>query len=74
MIFWWRVNPEPHRRTFLKPFMRTQTAEFCASCTRSIWMPVNHYRWVRGFNEYDNWQASGVSAKGHALLLPGQLP
>jgi len=36
-------------------------------------VPVNHYRWVRGFNEYDNWQASGVSGKGHALLLPGQL-
>jgi len=26
-----RVNPEPHRRTFLKPFMRAQTAEFCAA-------------------------------------------
>jgi tetratricopeptide (TPR) repeat protein len=25
---------------------------------------VNHYRWVRGFNEYDNWQASGVSGQG----------
>ena len=25
---------------------------------------VNHYRWVRGFNEYDNWQASGVSGEG----------
>ncbi|MFZ0143063.1 MAG: tetratricopeptide repeat protein, partial [Candidatus Sulfotelmatobacter sp.] len=27
-------------------------------------VPVNHYRWVRGFNEYDNWQASGVSGQG----------
>src|SRR5260370_2523245 len=26
-----RVNPEPHRRTFLKPFMRTQTPGFYAS-------------------------------------------
>jgi len=25
---------------------------------------VNHYRWFRGFNEYDNWQASGVSGQG----------
>jgi tetratricopeptide (TPR) repeat protein len=25
---------------------------------------VNRYRWVRGFNEYDNWQASGVSGQG----------
>ena len=27
-------------------------------------VPVNHYRWFRGFNEYDNWQASGVSGQG----------
>jgi len=27
-------------------------------------VPVNHYRWFRGFNEYDNWQASGVSGEG----------
>src|ERR1700682_4714041 len=60
-----RVNPEPHRRTFLKPFMRTQTAEFCASCHKvHLDIPVNRYRWVRGFNEYDNWQASGVSGQG----------
>jgi tetratricopeptide (TPR) repeat protein len=25
---------------------------------------VNNYRWFRGFNEYDNWQASGVSGQG----------
>ncbi len=25
---------------------------------------MNHYRWIRGFNEYDNWQASGVSGQG----------
>src|SRR6202035_2829782 len=60
-----RVTPEPHRRTFLKPFMRTQTAEFCASCHKvHLDVPVNHYRWIRGFNEYDNWQASGVSGQG----------
>ena len=59
------VNPEPHRRTFLKPFMRTQTAEFCASCHKvHLDVPVNRYRWIRGFNEYDNWQASGVSGQG----------
>ena len=53
-------------RTFLKPFMREQTAEFCSvaatkciSTFRSI-----SYRWIRGFNEYDNWQASGVSGQG----------
>ncbi len=59
------LNPEPHRRQFLKPFMRTQTAEFCSSCHKvHLDVPVNHYRWIRGFNEYDNWQASGVSGQG----------
>ncbi len=59
------LNPEPHRRVFLKPFMRTQTAEFCSSCHKvHLDVPVNHYRWLRGFNEYDNWQASGVSGQG----------
>jgi tetratricopeptide (TPR) repeat protein len=60
-----RLNPEPHRRTFLKPFMREQTAEFCSSCHKvHLDVPVNSYRWFRGFNEYDNWQASGVSGQG----------
>src|SRR5437588_1628380 len=60
-----KLNPEPHRRVFLKPFMRTQTAEFCSSCHKvHLDVPVNNYRWIRGFNEYDNWQASGVSGQG----------
>ncbi|MFZ0410699.1 MAG: tetratricopeptide repeat protein [Candidatus Acidiferrales bacterium] len=58
-------NPEPHRRTFLKPFMRTQTAQFCSACHKvHLDVPVNHYRWTRGFNDYDNWQASGISGFG----------
>ena len=60
-----KLNPEPHRRVFLKPFMRAQTAEFCSSCHKvHLDVPVNHYRWIRGFNEYDNWQASGISGQG----------
>ena len=60
-----KLNPEPHRRVFLKPFMRNQTAEFCSVCHKvHLDVPVNHYRWIRGFNEYDNWQASGVSGQG----------
>jgi Flp pilus assembly protein TadD len=60
-----RLNPEPHRRVFLKPFMKTQTAEFCSTCHKvHLDVPVNQYRWFRGFNEYDNWQASGVSGQG----------
>jgi Flp pilus assembly protein TadD len=60
-----RLNPEPHRRAFLKPFMKEQTAEFCSTCHKvHLDVPVNSYRWFRGFNEYDNWQASGVSGQG----------
>ncbi len=56
--------PEAHRRTFMKPFMRT-SSEFCATCHKvHLDVPVNQYRWFRGFNEYDNWQASGVSWQG----------
>ncbi|HLK63229.1 MAG TPA: tetratricopeptide repeat protein [Bryobacteraceae bacterium] len=57
------LNPKPHKQTFLKPYM--QSAEFCAACHKvHLDMPVNRYRWVRGFNDYDNWQASGVSGQG----------
>ena len=59
------LNPEPHRRTFMKPFMRQDSAEFCAACHKvHLDVPVNNYRWQRGFNDYDNWQASGVSGQG----------
>src|SRR3984893_3927183 len=59
------LNPEPHRRTFLKPFMRQEAAEFCSSCHKvHLDVPVNNYRWQRGFNDYDNWQASAVSGQG----------
>lgn len=60
-----RLDPGPHRRTFLKPFMREQPAEFCSSCHKvHLDKPVNQYRWFRGFNEYDAWQSSGVSGQG----------
>jgi tetratricopeptide (TPR) repeat protein len=59
------LAPGPHRQTFMKPFHREQTAEFCSACHKvHLDVPVNGYRWFRGFNEYDNWQASGVSGQG----------
>ncbi len=60
-----RLNPEPHRRVFLKPFMKEQVPEFCSGCHKvHLDVPLNQYRWIRGFNEYDNWQGSGVSGQG----------
>ena len=59
------IDPQPHRNIFLKPFHREQTPEFCSSCHKvHLDVPVNAYRWFRGFNDYDNWQASGVSGEG----------
>jgi len=59
------VNPEPHRRTFMKPFVREDNGEFCSGCHKvHLDTHVNNYRWIRGFNDYDNWQASGVSGLG----------
>jgi tetratricopeptide (TPR) repeat protein len=60
-----RLDPQPHREMFLKPFHREQTPEFCSACHKvHLDVPVNAYRWFRGFNDYDNWQASGVSGEG----------
>ena len=68
------LAPEPHRKTFLKPFHREQTAEFCSACHKvHLDVPVNGYRWFRGFNDYDNWQASAVSGQGaRSFYYPAQ--
>jgi Flp pilus assembly protein TadD len=59
------VDPQPHKKTFLKSFHTDQTPEFCSSCHKvHLDIPVNGYRWFRGFNDYDNWQSSGVSGEG----------
>jgi tetratricopeptide (TPR) repeat protein len=59
------LEPGPHKATFMKPFMRLDTSEYCSTCHKvHLDAPVNGYRWFRGFNEYDAWQASGVSGQG----------
>ena len=56
--------PEAHRQTFMKPFMH-DNSEYCSACHKvHLDVPVNDYRWFRGFNEYDTWQSSGVSGQG----------
>jgi len=62
-----KLNPKPHRNVFLKPFHQQpqQVPEFCSTCHKvHLDVPVNNYRWLRGFDDYDNWQASGVSGQG----------
>ncbi len=73
--FMTNLDPAPHRGVFMKPFMRgANSPEFCAACHKvHLDVPVNHYRWFRGFNEYDNWQASGVSGQGaRSFYYPAQ--
>jgi tetratricopeptide (TPR) repeat protein len=65
------LNPIPHKRSFMKPFMRLDSAEFCASCHKvHLDVPVNNYRWFRGFNDYDNWQASGFGEGARSFYYP----
>ena len=68
------LDPGPHKKTFMKPFMREQTAEYCSACHKvHLDVPVNGYRWIRGFNEYDGWQSSGVSGQGaRSFYYPDQ--
>jgi hypothetical protein len=57
-----RMEPSLHRKTFLKPFMRTP--EFCATCHKVGLIPaLNGYHWMRGQDHYDNWYDSGVSGR-----------
>ncbi len=57
-----RVDPSLHRKTFMKPFMRTP--EFCSTCHKvALIPPLNDYRWIRGQNHYDTWYDSGVSGR-----------
>lgn len=58
-----KAKPRFHKATYLKPFHRT--AEFCGTCHK-VHLPVevNHYKWLRGQNHYDDFLLSGVSGHG----------
>ena len=57
-----RMEPSLHRKTFMKPVMRTP--EFCSSCHKVALIPaLNSYRWMRGQDHYDTWYDSGVSGR-----------
>jgi Flp pilus assembly protein TadD len=55
-----KSKPDVHKKDMLKPVFRT--SEYCGTCHKvSLDSPVNGYRWIRGQNEYDNHQDSGVT-------------
>src|SRR5688572_16628058 len=59
-----KAKPEFHKKTFLKPFMRTE--EFCSTCHKvSLPQELNQYKeFLRGQNHYDTYLLSGVSGHG----------
>ncbi len=67
------LDPEPHRETFMKPFMTAQSSQFCSACHKvHLGVPVNNYKWFRGFDDYDNWQASGFGDGARSFYYPKQ--
>ena len=55
-----KIKPAAHRQGMLRPLHTSET--FCATCHKvSLDKPINNYKWLRGQDEYDAWQASGVS-------------
>src|SRR5262245_5080121 len=58
-----KSKPAFHKKTFLKPLHKT--TEFCGSCHKVHLPPeLNHYKWLRGQNHYDDYLLSGVSGHG----------
>ncbi|HEX9698444.1 MAG TPA: tetratricopeptide repeat protein, partial [Acidobacteriota bacterium] len=48
-----------HKGDRRKPFL--VLGEFCGTCHKqSLITPVNNYKWLRGFDEFDGWQNSGI--------------
>lgn len=65
-----RARPEAHRAAMVSAMVRKP--EFCGTCHKvSLRDPLNDYRWLRGQNEFDTWENSGVSREGaHTFYLP----
>ncbi|MDH3297918.1 MAG: tetratricopeptide repeat protein, partial [Gemmatimonadota bacterium] len=67
-----RARPDAHRASMLPGFMASP--EVCTACHKvSLREPVNSYRWVRGQNEPDAWEDSGVSRENASTFyLPDE--
>jgi tetratricopeptide (TPR) repeat protein len=49
-----------HKRAMMRDLLKTP--EFCATCHKAAAPPsLNNYKYLRGFNTYDEWQMSGAS-------------
>jgi hypothetical protein len=63
-----QIDPEPRRKVFMKPVHHQDTAEMCSACHKVHRTCRSAVPLAAGFNDYDNWQASGVSGQGRAPL------
>lgn len=65
-----RARPQAHKSEMLPDVQRSP--ELCMTCHKvSLRQPVNGYRWLRGQNEFDAWEDSGVSLEGiQSFYLP----
>lgn len=49
-----------HAEAVMKPFYKS--ADFCSACHKANLPPeLNHYKWIRAFTTYDEWQKSKFS-------------
>ncbi len=65
-----KAKPEFHKRTFLKPFMKTE--EYCSTCHK-VNLPgeLTKYKdWLRGQNHYDNFVLSGAGHGARSFYYP----
>jgi len=60
------AHTDRHVRAVMKDFYKTP--EFCSACHKAnLPESLNHYKWLRAINLYDEWQASSYS---HRSPLP----
>ena len=65
-----KAKPDFHKKTFLKPFMKT--AEYCSTCHK-VGLPfeVTHYKeFLRGQNHYDTFLLSGAGHGARSFYYP----
>ena len=65
-----KAKPDFHKKTFLKPFMKTE--EYCSTCHKvSLPFEVTNYKeFLRGQNHYDTFLLSGAGHGARSFYYP----
>ncbi len=68
-----KLKPDAHSKGLLNTIHTGE--KFCATCHKvSLDVEINNYKWLRGQDEYDAWQASGVSYNAVASFYNPPMP